>query len=117
MARPVVSSCRVVSPLQPCPEAVSWADAALWGCTVVARMFAGASVTHERALETREPIYVPRVAKSFFIHVVHSPLGTVGHVAAPELPSQEGRARSHGTRGSTGALLSGRRGPDPRDTW
>jgi hypothetical protein len=30
----------------------------------------------------------------------------VGHVAAPELPSQEGRARSHETRGSTGAHLS-----------
>jgi hypothetical protein len=27
-------------------------------------------------------------------------------VTAPELPSQEGRARSHGTRGSTGAHLS-----------
>jgi hypothetical protein len=29
----------------------------------------------------------------------------VGHVAAPELPSQEGRARSHRTCGSTGAHL------------
>jgi hypothetical protein len=41
--------------------------------------------------------------KPFFIPVVHSPPGTMGHVAAPELPSQEGRARSRGTRGSTGA--------------
>jgi hypothetical protein len=60
----------------------------------------------------------------------------VGHVAAPELPSQEGRARSHRTRGSTRAhlfkevrieaeghvtvaeLTSARRGgPGPRDTW
>jgi hypothetical protein len=32
--------------------------------------------------------------------------GAVGHVAAPELPSQEGRARSQGTRGSARAHLS-----------
>jgi hypothetical protein len=30
----------------------------------------------------------------------------VGHVVAPEIPSQEGRALSRGTRGSTGAHLS-----------
>jgi hypothetical protein len=72
----------------------------------------------------------------FFIPVVHSLLGAVGHVAASELPSQEGRTRSHGTRGSTGAHLSKearsgaeghmialeltsarKRGPGPRDTW
>jgi hypothetical protein len=60
----------------------------------------------------------------------------MGHVEAPELPSQEGRARSHGTRGSAGAHLSKeakfgavghmaaleltlarRRGLDLRDTW
>jgi hypothetical protein len=62
---------------------------------------ADASVTHECALETRESSYVSRAAKPFFILVVHSPPGAVGHVVAPELPSQEGRALSHGTRGST----------------
>jgi hypothetical protein len=91
---------------------------------------------HERALKTREPSYVPRVAKHFFIPVVHSLLRAMGHVAAPELPSQEGRAPSHGTRGSTEAHLSKearsgaeghvvapelisarRRGLGPRDTW
>jgi hypothetical protein len=46
-------------------------------------------------------------AKSFFILMVHSPPGAVGHVAAPELPSQEGKARSHGTCGSTRAHLVG----------
>jgi hypothetical protein len=59
----------------------------------------------------------------------------VGHVAAPELPSQEGGAQSHGTRGRAGAHLSKearsgaeehvvapeltsarRRGPEPWDT-
>jgi hypothetical protein len=47
---------------------------------------------HERAVETREPSCVPRAAKCFFIPVVHIPPGAVGHVIAPELPSQEGRA-------------------------
>jgi hypothetical protein len=61
---------------------------------------------HECALETREPSYVPKAAKHFFIHVVHGPPGAVGHVAAPELPSQEGRVQSHGTHGSTKAHLS-----------
>jgi hypothetical protein len=49
---------------------------------------------HERALEIHEPNCVPRAAKPSFIPVVHSPSGAMGHVAAPELPSQEGRALS-----------------------
>jgi hypothetical protein len=115
---------------------------------------AGTSVTHECALEIREPSCLPMVAKPFFIPIVHSPSEavdtwqhqssplrnaepqTMGHVAAPELPSQEGRARSHGTHGGTGAHFGkearsgatvhvvaleptyvGRRGPELRDTW
>jgi hypothetical protein len=76
-----------------------------------------ASVTHERALETREPNSVPRAAKHFFIPVVHSLTGVMGHVTAPELPYQEGRAPSRGTHGSTGAPLSGRQSPEPWDMW
>jgi hypothetical protein len=38
--------------------------------------------------------------------VVHSPRGAVGHVAAPKLPSQGGRAQSHMTHGSVRAQLS-----------
>jgi hypothetical protein len=83
----------------------------------VACTSAGTSVTHERALETREPSCVPRAAKCFFIPVIHSPPGGVGHVAAPELPSQEGRAPSRGTRDSTGAPLLGRQSPEPWDMW
>jgi hypothetical protein len=64
-----------------------------------------ASVTHERVLEAREPSYVPRAAKPFFISVVHRPPGVVGHMAALELPSQKGRARSPVTHGSAGAHL------------
>jgi hypothetical protein len=48
---------------------------------------------------------MPRAAKPFFILVVHSPLGAVGDVAAPELTHRGSRARSHGTRGSAGAHL------------
>jgi hypothetical protein len=44
---------------------------------------------------------VSRITKHFFISVVHSPPGGVGHMIAPELPSQEDRARSHETRDST----------------
>jgi hypothetical protein len=115
---------------------VSWLDTALWGLTVAAFTSAAASVTHERALKTHEPSCVPRTAKHFFVYVVHSPSEVVGHVAAPELPFQEGRVPSRGTRGSTGAHFSKkarsgaeghvaapeltsakRRGPGPRDTW
>jgi hypothetical protein len=41
----------------------------------------------------------------FFIPTVQSPPGAVRHVAAPELPSQEGRVSSHETRDSTGTHL------------
>jgi hypothetical protein len=90
----------------------------------------------EQPLEICEPSCVPRAARPFFIPVVHSPLGAVGYVAVPELSSWGGRARSHGTRGSTGAhlvrearfgaeehvaapelTLSRRQGPELRDTW
>jgi hypothetical protein len=91
---------------------------------------------HERALETCEPSCVSWTAKLFFFPVVHSPPGAMGHVAAPELPSQEGRTQSRGTHGNTGAHLvkkarfrakghmaapkltsARRRGPRPRDAW
>jgi hypothetical protein len=77
-------------------------------CTVAAYTSACASVMHEHALKTCEPSCVPRVAKHFFIPVTHCLSGAVGYVAASELPSQEGRAPRSGTRGSTGAPLSGR---------
>jgi hypothetical protein len=48
---------------------------------------------------------VPGVARHFFIPVVYNPLGDVGYVAASELSSRGGRARSYGTRGSTGGHL------------
>jgi hypothetical protein len=68
---------------------------------------------HERDLKTREPNYMHRAAKPFFIPVVHCPSGAVGHVVAPKLSSQEGKAPSLGTRGSTGAPLSGRQSLEP----
>jgi hypothetical protein len=48
---------------------------------------------------------MPRVAKTFFISVIHSLPGVMGHVAAPELPSQEDRASSQVTRDSIVAHL------------
>jgi hypothetical protein len=105
-------------------------------CSGMSARLAGVSVTHGRALDTCEPSCVPVAAKNFFIPVVHTPLGTVGYVAAPETSSRGGGARSHGTRDSARAHLdrearsrteehvaapelnsARRRGPGPRDTW
>jgi hypothetical protein len=72
---------------------------------------------HERALETREPSCVHRVAKPLFILMVYSPPGAAEYMVAPELPSHESRAPSCGTRDSTGAPLLGRQSPEPWDTW
>jgi hypothetical protein len=49
---------------------------------------AGVSVTRDRALDTCEPSCMPGAARPFFIPVVHSPLGAVGYVIAPELSSR-----------------------------
>jgi hypothetical protein len=59
-------------------------------CSGISARLAGASVTRNRALDTCEPSCVPGAAKPFFIPVVHSPLGAVGYVAAPELSSRGG---------------------------
>jgi hypothetical protein len=53
---------------------------------------AGASVTCDRALDICEPSCVPGAVRPFFIPVVHSPLGAVGYVTAPELSSRGGEA-------------------------
>jgi hypothetical protein len=77
-----------------------------------------------------------RAAKPFFIHVVHSSSGAVGHMVALKPPSQKGRAPNRETRDSTEAYLSKevgfgatgyvaapeltsskRRGPKLRDMW
>jgi hypothetical protein len=59
-------------------------------CSGIPARLAGASVTCDHALNPCEPSCVPEVARPFFIHVVHSPLGAVGYVAAPELSSARG---------------------------
>jgi hypothetical protein len=82
-------------------------------CSGMSTRLAGALVTRDRALNTCEPSCVPGAARPLFIPVVHSPLGAVGYVAAPELSSRGGRARSHETRGDVRALLSGRQSPEP----
>jgi hypothetical protein len=72
-------------------------------CSGISARLAGASVTRKHALKTCEPSHVPREAKPFFIPMVHSLLGLMGYVAAPELSSRGGRAQSHGTCGSARA--------------
>jgi hypothetical protein len=57
-------------------------------CSGQSARLAGASVTHDCALDTCEPSCVPEVARPFFILVVHSPLEAVGYVAAPGFSSR-----------------------------
>jgi hypothetical protein len=61
-------------------------------CSGLFARLAGASVTRDRALDTCEPSCMPGAARPFFIPVVHSPLGAVGYVAAPDLSSWGGEA-------------------------
>jgi hypothetical protein len=61
-------------------------------CSGLSACLTGASVTRERALDICEPSCVLGAARHFFIPLVHSPLGVVGYVAAPELLSQGGEA-------------------------
>jgi hypothetical protein len=59
-------------------------------CSDLSERLAGVSITHDRALDTCEPSCVPGTVRPFFISVVHSLLGVVGYVAAPELSSRGG---------------------------
>jgi hypothetical protein len=61
-------------------------------CNGLSARLAGASVTRDRALDTCEPSCVHVAARPFFIPVVHSALGVVRYVAAPELSSRGGEA-------------------------
>jgi hypothetical protein len=83
-------------------------------CSGLSARLAGASVTRDCALNTCEPSCMPGVVKPFFIHVVHSPLGAVGYVAAPELSSRGG-GRCHVA--APKPTSTGRRGPELRNTW
>jgi hypothetical protein len=102
-------------------------------CSDMSARLASASVTHDRALDTCEPSCVPGVARSFFIPVVHSPLGAVGYVATLEHSSRGGEAGATWQRRSSplreaepGAMghvatseptSAGRRGPELRAMW
>jgi hypothetical protein len=63
-------------------------------CSGMSARLVGASITRDRALDTCESSCVPGAARPFFIPVVHSPLGAVGYVTAPELSSRGGEAGS-----------------------
>jgi hypothetical protein len=105
-------------------------------CSGMSVRLAGASVIRGRASETCEPNCVPGAVRPFFIPVVHSPLGAVGYVAAPE-PTSAGRRgpklrntrqrRSSplkevepGAKGHVAApelTSTGRRGPELTNAW
>jgi hypothetical protein len=59
-------------------------------CSDLSARFTGTSVARDRALNTCEPSCVPRAVRLFFIPMVHSPLGHVGYMTAPELSSRGG---------------------------
>jgi hypothetical protein len=61
-------------------------------CSGLSARLAGASATRDRGLDTCETSCVTGAVMSFFIPVVHSPLGAVGYMVAPELSSQGGKA-------------------------
>jgi hypothetical protein len=61
-------------------------------CSDLYARHVGASITRDHALDICDPICVPEAARSFFIPVIHSLVGAVGYVAAPELSSREGEA-------------------------
>jgi hypothetical protein len=71
-------------------------------CSDLSTRVAGASVTHDRALDTCEPSCVPGVTRPFFIPMVHNPLGTWGTWQHRSSPLGEERP---GLRGSAGAHL------------
>jgi hypothetical protein len=61
-------------------------------CSGLSTRLAAASVTRDSALDTCESSCVPGATRPFFIPVVHSPLVSMGYVAAPELSSRGGEA-------------------------
>jgi hypothetical protein len=69
-------------------------------CSGMSARLAGTSITRDRALDTCEPSCVPGAARPFFIPVVHSPLGAVGYMVAPDLSSRGGETGATGQRRS-----------------
>jgi hypothetical protein len=78
--------------------------------------FAGASITHERALKTCEPSCVPEAVRHFFIPVTArwGPWGTWQHWSCPLGEAELGVMRHVAAPEPT---LAGRRGPKMRNTW
>jgi hypothetical protein len=83
-------------------------------CSDLSARLAGASVTCDRVLNTCEPSCVSEAARLFFISMVHSPLGVVRYVAAPE-PSSRGGGRGHVA--APKPTSAERRGLELRNMW
>jgi hypothetical protein len=69
-------------------------------CSGLSAYLAGASGTHDRALDTYEPSCVPRVARPFFIPVVHNLLGLWGTWQHWSSPLGEARPGPHVNAGA-----------------
>jgi hypothetical protein len=76
-----------------------------------------ASVTCESTLVTREPSCVPKTAKSFFIPMVHSPLGAWDTWQHRSSPLEKVEPEAMGYVAALEPTSTGRRGPEQRDTW
>jgi hypothetical protein len=83
-------------------------------CSDMSVRLADASVTCTPALDTCETSCVPGAARSFFIHVVHSPLGAVGYVQHRSSPLGEAMP---GHVAAPKPTSIGRRGPELMNTW
>jgi hypothetical protein len=86
-------------------------------CSGLSVRLAGASVTCEHALKTCEPSCVPRAAKSFFILVVHSPLGLWGTWQHRSSLLREIEPGTMGYVAASEPTSAGRQGPKLRNTW
>jgi hypothetical protein len=84
-------------------------------CSDLSTRLTGASVIRNRALITCEPSCVPGAARSFFIHVVHNPLGGRGVRGNTEALLL--RRRGRGYVAAPKPTSAGRQGPKLRNTW
>jgi hypothetical protein len=84
-------------------------------CSSLCPHLAGTSVTRDRALDTCEPSCMPGAARHFFIPVVHSPVGHRGvHGSTGALVS---RRRGRGHVAAPEPTSAGWRGPELRNMW
>jgi hypothetical protein len=80
-------------------------------CTPMMVLASGALETCLRAMETRRPSCIGRLARDLLMFVTRGPQGTAGCAIVLEPSHQGGTTRSHRTHSGVGALLSRKAGP------